>query len=140
MKEKHEIAHAIYSSLLTFVPIKTKTIRLQEDKLEVRVYYEALCIDSMRFFKYKLQPSMMSKGRLENTDLKLIPYGKVIKNEIEGRTQLDCQHGVAECELNALHACIIENYSIEDSFNLISCLMRGFNTNVDVVSNFFLKY
>ncbi|KAL5284678.1 hypothetical protein ACFFRR_006783 [Megaselia abdita] len=89
----------------------------------------------MRFFRLKLQPSMIGKSRLQNTDLKLIPYGKVIKLENEGHIELSCQHGEPECELNALHACIIENNSVEESFNLISCLMRGFNTNVDVCAN-----
>lgn len=64
-------------------------------------------------------------------EMNLIPIQQRV--ESEGHTELSCQHGEPECELNALHACIIENYSTEESFNLISCLMRGFNRNVDVV-------
>lgn len=42
--------------------------------------------------------------------------------------------GRAECELNKLHACILEHLSFEKAFETISCMMRSFQSNIDGVS------
>uniref|UniRef100_A0A1B0DBV7 Uncharacterized protein n=1 Tax=Phlebotomus papatasi TaxID=29031 RepID=A0A1B0DBV7_PHLPP len=43
-------------------------------KLQVSVYYEALCVDSVYFFTRQLIPTYNEYG--DKMDLKLIPYGK----------------------------------------------------------------
>jgi hypothetical protein len=38
--------------------------------------------------------------------------------------------------LNKLHACILEHLPFEQAFQIISCLMRSFQSNIDTVSAF----
>jgi len=45
-----------------------------------------------------------------------------------------CQHGEDECELNALHACIIETLDIRKAFDLIYCMLRSYSNELDKCS------
>lgn len=44
--------------------------------------------------------------------------------------------GRPECELNKLHACILQHLPFEQAFDIISCLMQSFRSNIDDVSAF----
>lgn len=52
-----------------------------------------------------------------------------------GEMKVFCQHGEEECELNALHACIIETQDIQDAFRLIFCMLRSYGNQLDKCSN-----
>ncbi|KAH8247737.1 hypothetical protein KR038_009240 [Drosophila bunnanda] len=125
------------------VATPTRRHLVQSDRLPVTLYYEALCPYCMEFVTTKLGPSMLRRNRLPFTDLKLVPYGNAARDDYGN---VDCQHGVKECELNAWHGCILEHHEIKDSLRLIACMMRGkrnrlvkcagrFKINVDNVKN-----
>jgi len=99
--------------------------------LEVKLYYETLCYDSMRFIWRQLYPSW--NNRKEYMDLKLIPYGKAIHNlnTTTGEWIIECQHGSAECKLNRIHACILDSLQFDLAFRLIACGMRGFRATLE---------
>lgn len=46
----------------------------EERKIQVTVYYEALCGDSISFIRHQLYPTWLK--RHDEMDLKLVPYGK----------------------------------------------------------------
>ncbi|KAM7362996.1 GILT-like protein 3 [Cochliomyia hominivorax] len=102
-------------------------------KLQVEIFYETLCPDSMRFIRNQIYTFMKTNEMLQYTDLEFIPYGKVgvWTDPNTNITNLYCQHGHRECELNALHACIVENNKIEEQLEMFNCLLRNFGTDVD---------
>ncbi|EDX14078.1 GILT-like protein 2 [Drosophila simulans] len=100
----------------------------QADRLAITLYYEALCPYCMEFVTTQLNPSMVRQDRLPFTDLTLVPYGNAMTND-DGN--VECQHGVMECELNAWHACILEHHDIAQSLKLIACMMRGKKNRLD---------
>jgi len=99
--------------------------------LEVKLYYETLCYDSMTFIFKQLHPSW--NNRREYMDLKLIPYGKAIHNLNTTTLEwvIECQHGRAECKLNRMHACILDSLQFDLAFRLIACGMRGFRATLE---------
>ncbi|KAI4492025.1 hypothetical protein M0802_010150 [Mischocyttarus mexicanus] len=99
--------------------------------VNVNVYYESLCGDSVRWIRDQLVPSYsLLKQYLK---INLIPYGKATQSR-ESETGLwhfVCQHGSSECLGNKAQACAI--HAIESDYqksqqqdqiiNLIGCTM-----------------
>ncbi|KAJ8736404.1 hypothetical protein PYW08_007060 [Mythimna loreyi] len=78
----------------------------KQDKVKVRVYYEALCPDSKHFFVRHLAP--VTEKLSEFVDVTLIPYGKAQTKLENEKIVFQCQHGEEECYANKIHACAIE--------------------------------
>ncbi|XP_022209488.2 GILT-like protein 2 [Drosophila obscura] len=98
------------------------------DKLAITLYYESLCPYCMEFVTTQLAPSMMQKDRLPFTDLLLIPYGNA---NLDNYGNVECQHGVKECELNAWHGCILQHHNITESVKMIACMMQEKKNRLD---------
>ncbi|XP_059045827.1 GILT-like protein 1 [Achroia grisella] len=81
----------------------------KQDKVKVRVYYEALCPDSKHFFIRHLSP--VTEKLSDFVDVTLIPYGKATTKEENGNYFFKCQHGEEECYANKIHACSIQAVS-----------------------------
>ncbi|XP_030370992.1 GILT-like protein 2 [Scaptodrosophila lebanonensis] len=130
--------------LLVLRPTGTSARHIRKtapERLSITLYYETLCPDCMEFVTEQLYPSM--RKHLPFTELTLVPYGNAQKMA-NGR--IICQHGPKECELNAVHACILEHFDIKRALLLIECMMHNwtnllpqcssrYNLNVDDVNN-----
>ncbi|XP_013098672.1 GILT-like protein 3 [Stomoxys calcitrans] len=131
-------ASFLCAHLLVSIAINGLHADLEPNKLKVEVYYETLCPDSMRFIRNQLYRAMIDDSLLQFSELVFIPYGKVGSwtDPSTNVTNLYCQHGRKECELNALHACIVEHNTIREQLDLITCLLNGYSTDIDVCSQY----
>ncbi|XP_023179953.2 GILT-like protein 3 [Drosophila hydei] len=103
-------------------------------KLPLAVHYEALCPDSIYFIRRRLYDALLDNDWWNRTDLKLYPFGKAAfyNNTNIGKLEVFCQHGDEECELNAVHACILEHLELRQAFDLIYCMLRSYFNNIDI--------
>ncbi|XP_047984794.1 gamma-interferon-responsive lysosomal thiol protein-like [Leguminivora glycinivorella] len=92
-----------------------------EDKVDLRIYYEAMCPGCIIEYT-RILPDILDKlGAYVN--LKTYPYGNAWKTE-NGKIQ--CQHGPEECYGNKLHACAID--ILKDTTQYVkytACMMSG---------------
>ncbi|XP_068626595.1 gamma-interferon-inducible-lysosomal thiol reductase-like [Battus philenor] len=94
----------------------------KQDKIKVRVYYEALCPDSKHFFIKHLSP--VAEKLLEFVDVALVPYGKASTKVENGKYYFMCQHGEEECYANKIHSCSIETLgNISLSIKFTECMI-----------------
>ncbi|EDV92994.1 GH18523 [Drosophila grimshawi] len=102
-------------------------------KLTLAIHYEALCPDSIFFVRRRLHDALLDNDWWPRTELKLYPFGKAAfyNNTEIGELQLFCQHGREECELNALHACVLEHLELRKAFDLIYCMLRSYTNSID---------
>lgn len=85
---------------------------------------------------------VLSTSYAKNVSLSITKiYVKCIKFQFyndatTNKLQFSCQHGPSECQLNMLHACILDEVPFDIAFPIIACLMAGPNTNLEQVSKF----
>jgi len=73
-------------------------------KVRVRVYVEALCINSKRFINDQLFPAfrLLGPGVM---DVEVVVFGNA-KLDLNSKT-VDCQHGPAKCDANVYEQCAV---------------------------------
>ncbi|XP_076231238.1 uncharacterized protein LOC143177261 [Calliopsis andreniformis] len=83
--------------------------------VDVGLYYESLCGDSIRWIKEVLKPSYDSIKDYVN--INFVPYGKATqtRDPQTGLWVFSCQHGSAECDGNIAQACAIHVIKNEES-------------------------
>ncbi|EFH47170.1 predicted protein [Arabidopsis lyrata subsp. lyrata] len=90
-------------------------------KVTLSLYYEALCPYCAEFIVNHL-PKIFETGLISSIDLQLVPWGNAV---IRPDGTILCQHGEAECALNAIHACAINAYpDVMKHFGYIYCTER----------------
>ncbi|XP_017847547.1 GILT-like protein 3, partial [Drosophila busckii] len=101
-------------------------------KLPLAIHYETLCPDSMFFIRRRLKAALDDNDWWPVTELQLLPFGKAgfYNNTEIGELQVFCQHGREECELNALHCCILEHLETRQAFELVHCMLGNYYNNL----------
>ncbi|KAL3270678.1 hypothetical protein HHI36_021206 [Cryptolaemus montrouzieri] len=77
--------------------------------IDVAVYYESLCPDSIKFFTKQLYPSLQKPNISHYVNLTLVPYGKSKTNRENNQITFECHHGEGECRGNKLQACALKH-------------------------------
>ncbi|CAG9581346.1 unnamed protein product [Danaus chrysippus] len=99
--------HVIEDSSLNILRLEDDKYNIhKQDKIKIRVYYEALCPDSKHFFIRHLWP--VTEKLSDFIEVFLVPYGKASTKEENGHYFFQCQHGEQECYANKVHACAID--------------------------------
>ncbi|XP_073958494.1 gamma-interferon-inducible lysosomal thiol reductase-like protein [Choristoneura fumiferana] len=111
--------------LLVERPTEYYTYQLVQDmqeKVKLEVFYECLCPYCIKFHTGPLIDVVAKIGSY--LDIKSYPYGNAKTQVVDGKTEIVCQHGPAECYGNKLHACaidIIQNETQAEFYN--TCMM-----------------
>uniref|UniRef100_T1H4F7 Gamma-interferon-inducible lysosomal thiol reductase n=1 Tax=Megaselia scalaris TaxID=36166 RepID=T1H4F7_MEGSC len=93
-----------------------------QQKIDVTILYESLCPDSISFFRDQLRPNYEYFKNFIN--INLIPFGK--SQSFKNGGEFICQHGPAECELNRIQSCMLQNADNKDQQVYFAiCQMSG---------------
>lgn len=77
-------------------------------KVELEVYYEALCPYCQHFFATNMAEIMSKPDIVSILNLKIVPYGNT---QMDSSGVFHCQHGVAECMSDVLMQCLLYKMS-----------------------------
>ncbi|XP_018560822.1 GILT-like protein 1 isoform X2 [Anoplophora glabripennis] len=92
--------------------------------VNVSVYYESLCPDSVEFIARQLAPHYSEISKY--VDLELVPYGKAAHSKTNGVWQFSCQHGPNECKGNKYQSCALsQKAGSETDVSFVNCVMRS---------------
>jgi len=90
--------------------------------VDVRVYYEALCPDSIKFITKQMWPAWQ-KLKDHGLNIDFVPYGKASTFPSGDGFSFKCQHGPRECKGNLYQACLLDKIRPEQAPPLVNCIM-----------------
>ncbi|GJQ82855.1 hypothetical protein Trydic_g2594 [Trypoxylus dichotomus] len=110
----------MYKILYLLVVFSTCTFA--QEKINIDIFYEALCLDSLNFIKHQVKPAWDEIKPFVNVNF--VPFGKSVSfND----ANFECQHGPRECEGNKVMSCAfrrIRDPSVMVHF--VSCYLNRF--------------
>lgn len=109
--------------------VTPSSLKDDQQKVSVAVYYEALCPDSRSFFIKQLLPTYQKISK--NLRLEFVPYGKATTIKVDDSYEFVCQHGPIECQANVIHACsidVIKDPSVQLEY--LCCMIKN---NIDPI-------
>ena len=93
-----------------------------DQKVNVSVYYEALCPDSISFVRGSMWRAYQDVPDILRLDL--VPYGKAsYERRADGSISFSCQHGPDECLGNMVQACALNLLQEEQRVEFVKCVM-----------------
>jgi hypothetical protein len=96
----------------------------------IKVYYEPLCPDTIRFFKFSLNDFYKHRAEFFKKNIfsgiQFYPGGLTKYTELsDGRVEFSCMHGYKEYEANKMHACALNLFPAEKYREYIFCYMKN---------------
>ncbi|KAK6245126.1 hypothetical protein QUC31_011535 [Theobroma cacao] len=89
-------------------------------KVNVSIYYEALCVRCAKFIINKLE-DVFENGLISIINLRLVPWGASYISK--SNNTIICKHGQDECQLNTIQACAIYVWpDVNKHYGLIYCI------------------
>ncbi len=113
----------LYLLLLNFF-ISSVKITYSQKTIDVNLFYNVFCGDSVRAFRYSALPFYKNREMFPNINLKLIPGAKMSYEITDKNIYFSCKHGDNECFGNTMHACALNKLSKSEAFKYIICYMN----------------
>ena len=111
----------ILSAVGLFVIITVNKVK-QTKSLDVDVYYQMMCSDSIWFIRHQLWPTLNPTNL--NINLRLFAYGHTKeKREENGTYSYSCSWGLLECQLNTISTCVGHLYKNKE-LDYVYCALK----------------
>nr|XP_032529306.1 uncharacterized protein LOC116779211 [Danaus plexippus plexippus] len=112
-----------YLEIHTYPYGNAKFIPIYSEKVDIKIYYECLCPDCIKFDVEQFSPVLETMNQY--LEIHTYPYGNAKTIKKNGKIEFICQHGPAECYGNKLHVCAIDSLQHITALRFNLCLMNS---------------